>query len=89
MSSNWKQDLVAALGAGQTPTYEQLETALSGALKERNAMETTVCDMASWLSKMTAAHLGHGTTTLSDVMNQFIVARVQIKVDAPAPGGIH
>jgi hypothetical protein len=88
MSSNWKQDLVTALEAGQQPSYEQLEAALSGALTERKALEGTVCDMAQWLSKLTVAHL-NGGAALSNLMNEFIAARVQVKVAAPAPATAH
>lgn len=83
MSSNWKQELLAALEAGQPPSYDQLEAALNGALVERKAMETTVCDMAQWLSKLTVAHLSGGAG-LSALMDEFIAARVQVKVAAPA-----
>jgi hypothetical protein len=88
MSSNWKQDLVAALEAGQQPSYSQLEAALSGALTERKAMEETICDMAQWLSKLTVAHM-NGGAALPGLMNDFIAARVQVKVAAPASTTTH
>lgn len=88
MNSNWKQDLVAALEAGQQPTYEQLEAALSGALAERKAMEETVCNMAQWLSKLTVAHI-NGGAALPGLMDEFMAARVQVKVAAPAPAPTH
>lgn len=89
MSNNWKTDLLGVLEAGQKPTYDQLEAALNGALAERSAMERTVCDMASWLSKMVAAHLHGAGSGLSQVMNEFIAARVQVKVEPAASGSVH
>ncbi len=88
MSSTWKQDLVATLEAGQQPTYEQLEAALSGALTERKAMEETVCDMAKWLSKLTVAHL-RGGTGIPVLMDEFMATRVQVKVAAPESNTAH
>lgn len=88
MNSNWKQDLVAALEAGKKPSYDLLEIALNGALTERKAMEETICDMAKWLSKLTVAHM-NGGAGLSGLMDEFIAARVQVKVAAPASATIH
>ena len=88
-TKHWKQDLQETLEAGHQPTYEQLETALNGALNERNSMERTVCDMAGWLGKMVAAYLHGAGGGLPKVMNEFIAERVKIKVDPTASGPIH
>lgn len=88
MNSNWKQDLVAALEAGQQPSYEQLEAALSGALAERKALEETVCDMATWLGKLTVAHM-NGGARIPVLMDEFMASRVQVKVAEPAPATAH
>jgi len=88
-TNNWKQDLQETLEAGKQPTYEQLEAALKGALKERNAMERSFCDMATWLGRMLSAHVHDTGGGLSQVMNEFIAARVKIKVEPAASGAVH
>lgn len=86
---NWKEELAAVLESGKQPTYEQLEAALNGAMTERNAMESTVCDMAAWLGKMVAAYLHDSGGGLHQVMNDFIAARVRMQVVQPAAGTVH
>ncbi|MFZ6872843.1 hypothetical protein ACO0LF_12320 [Undibacterium sp. Di27W] len=64
--------------ARKKPSYDELEAALHQALKERNAFEQTITDLAAWLGRLTHAHVTCDAIGLTSTMDAFVAERVKV-----------
>ncbi|HTD05875.1 hypothetical protein [Undibacterium sp.] len=81
------QKLGAVLAAKQQPTYDDVEAALAEALKDSAAYRGMLKEMASWMAKLTAAHIANDSETVTNTLDAFIAERV--KIIPLQPGAIH
>lgn len=74
----WEQAIFDGYTAGKKPTYDELEKALLGALRERNASRQTAISVARDLAEVVVARLRGDTAELLAVVDAMVAKNVKI-----------
>jgi hypothetical protein len=82
------QKVTAALDKGEEPNIEDLGQALMEAIKERDACQQMLKDMAGWMSKLVVAHMKKDAITIKQILDDFMAKHVTV-VDQTADRKVH
>ncbi|MEO6917638.1 MAG: hypothetical protein ABI171_01075 [Collimonas sp.] len=74
----WEQAIFDGYTAGKKPTYDELEAALLGALRERNAAKQTTVSIAGDLTEIVVARMRGDTAKVLAAVDAVIAKSVKI-----------
>jgi hypothetical protein len=71
------------LDQGKEPTNVQLGAALTQSINELNTANAIINDMAQWMGKIVALHVGKDAVALKSTLDEFVEKKVKIVTQQP------